>query len=242
MADILVFITATIHCGDTPFVKRCNPEERKRDYLTAFKGWLAMKHYADILFCENSNADLSLFREANNAPVDDKSVQIITFKGNAEAQKRGKGYGEIEMLRYAFNLMPELRDYRYILKVTGRYQLKNAVDMIKKISQMKADFICDIHANLTYGGARTVAFTPKVALDYLIPYQNELDDRRGAEIENLMARCLHRVLIDGGSWAPLPTTPFCHGFSGTTNSMEPDTVIYRVKQAVKRKIARWIYS
>ena len=241
MSDVLIFITATFDSGKTPQVKRINPEERKQDYLTAFRMWMSLNCKADIVFCENSNADLSSFREVAAKQGDDSTIRLISFAGNAGAQQKGKGYGEIEMLRYAFDTIPELRDYRYIVKVSGRYRVKNGDKVIERIRQMSADLICDIHANLTYGDTRTVAFKPQIALAHLIPYQDELDETRGVIIEHLMARCLHRTLLAGGSWAPLPCTPICDGISGSWNTPQRDTLLYRIKQDIKRKLARWIY-
>ena len=241
MSDVLIFITATINPGETPFVERRDPEMRRLDYLRAFQALLSLSCQADILFCENSNSDLSSFHQAAATRASDNSVKIITFSGNVGAQQRGKGYGEIEMLRYALDTMPGLKDYRYILKISGRYRLANCATLASQISKMNADLICDIHANLTYGDTRTVAFTPQTALDHLLPYQDEVDDSHGVLIEHVMARCLHRTLLAGGSWAPLPCTPYCDGVSGSWNTPERDTLLYRFKQDTKRKIARSLY-
>jgi hypothetical protein len=242
MADILVFITATIHCGETPLVKRCDPIQREQDYLRAFRHWLSLKCNADILFCENSGADLSAFHTAaaTDAPTGG-SVRFVSFVGNDGAQRYGKGYGEIEMLRYAFKTFPELRDYQYIMKVSGRYVVRNGSEIICRIRRMATDLICDIHWNLTYGDVRTVAFKPHIALSHLIPFQEEIDDTRGVFIEHLMARCVHRTMAAGGSWAPLPCTPYCDGVSGSWNTSEHDSLSRRVKQDIKRRVAAWVY-
>jgi hypothetical protein len=242
MSDVLIFLTATIHCGQTPQVKRTDPEDRMQDYLTVFQTWLSLDCDADLLFCENSGADLSSFHEIAESFPSRNAVRLISFDGNTGAQEKGKGHGEIEMLRYAFEALPDLMSYRYILKVSGRYRVKNGETLINRIRQMSADVICDIHANLTYGDTRTVAFKPEIVLRHMIPYQEELDETGGVIIEHLMARCLHRTLLAGGSWAPLPCTPICDGISGSWNTPQRDTMLYRVKQGVKRKIARWIYQ
>ena len=242
MSDVLVFITATFNCGQTPQVKRHDPEARKQDYLSAFRFWISLNCDADIVFCENSNADLSSFREVVARYSGKTAVRLLSFAGNDGAQMKGKGYGEIEMLRYAFDVIPELKNYRYVLKVSGRYLVKNGADIVDQIGRMSADLICDIHTNLTYADTRTVAFKPHVVQSHLIPYQNELDETRGVIIEHLMARCLHRTLLAGGSWAPFPCTPVCDGISGSWNTPQRGTLLYRVKQAIKRKVAHWIYQ
>jgi hypothetical protein len=242
MADILVFLTATVHCGETPDVKRRDPHQRKQDYLRAFRHWLSLKCDADILFCENSSADLSAFHAvAATAAPTESLVRLVSFAGNLGAQRYGKSYGEIEMLRYAFKAFPELRNYQYILKVSGRYVLRNGDNLVSGIRRMTVDVICDIHANLTWANTHTVAFKPHFALSYLIPFQEEIDDTRGAFIEHLMARGVHRTLVAGGSWAPLPCTPYSDGISGSWNTPQRDRWSRRAKQDIKRKVAAWIY-
>jgi hypothetical protein len=241
LSDILVFITATINAGKTPHVERRAPKQREQDYLDAFRAWMSSNCNADVLFCENSNADLSIFREVATIRGGKDATKVLSFSGNAGAQKKGKGYGEIEMLRYAFDAIPELKDYRYIVKVSGRYRVKNGAELIDRVRHMSADLICDIHANLTYGDTNTVVFKPKIALEHLMPYQEELDENQGVIIEHLMAKCLHRTLLASGSWAPLPCTPYCDGISGSWNIPQHCTLFYRIKQNIKRKIAAWIY-
>ncbi len=241
MSDILVFITATIHCGSTPHVKRQDPNDRRLDYLTAFRHWMNQQCDADFLFCENSSADLSAFVEVAETHGQGKSVRFVSFSGNQGAQEYGKGYGEIEMLRYAFATIPETLTYRYIIKVTGRYQVDNGSQIVTLISQQHADLICDIHANLSWGDTGVVAFTPLTALNHLIPYQNHLDETRGVIIEHVMAQCLHRTLLAKGTWVPLPCSPLCRGFSGSWNTAKTSSITYRIKQDIKRRIAKWIY-
>lgn len=242
MSDVLIFITATINCGQTPNVKRSNPQERAQDYLKVLQAWISEECQADIVFCENSNADLTEFQKVAEQHEARGAVRLLSFAGNAGAQEKGKGYGEIEMLRYAFETLPDLKNYRYIVKVSGRYVLKNGAEFVGRIREMSADLICDIHANLTYGDTRTVVFKPHTALDHLLPYQDELDESRGVIIEHLMAKSLHRTLLAGGKWAPLPCTPLCDGISGSWNTPQRATMFYRLKQGIKRKLARWIYQ
>lgn len=243
MSDVLVFLTATFNAGTTPEVKRRDPGDRERDSLEAFRTWMSMPCNADFLFCENSDADLNSFRKVAESHKEKNLITFLSFAGNKGAQKKGKGYGELEMLRYAFDAFPEIKDYRYIIKVSGRYQVLNGAQVVDEIRTMSSDLICDIHANLTYGDTRTCAFKPHIALAHLLPYQEELDESRGVVIEHLMAKCLHRTLLAGGSWAPLPCTPYCNGISGSWNTPQRDArLIARVKQDLKRKAAKWIYQ
>lgn len=241
MSDVLLFLTATFDCGKTPYVERRNPEERRQDYLWAFQDWISLDCDADIVFCENSNGDLSGFREAAAMRKENTPIRFISFAGNAGAEDKGKGYGEIEMLRHAFDTVPEMREYRYILKVSGRYRIRNGAELIARIRQMSADLICDIYLNLTYANSRTVAFKPSIALDHLLPFQEELDEHRGVFLEHLIARCLHRTLLAGSSWEPLPCTPICEGITGTGNTPIRNTLLDRIKQSLKGRIARRIY-
>ncbi len=241
MFDIVVFITATIHCGNTPEVKRSNPEVRRLDYLRCLKSWLNRDIKADIVFCENSGASLSEFHVAAQAAGMSDSVRFVSFSGNSGAEQFGKGYGEIDMLKHAFDTLPNLSRYRYIVKVSGRYVYRNPAEIVTSISDSTAELLCDIHHYLTYGDTRTVAFKPEIALRHLLPYQDELNENQGVVIEHLMARCIHRTLLSGGKWAPLPCTPVCDGMSGSWDLPEVFSLKYLVKQSIKRRVAAWIY-
>jgi hypothetical protein len=241
MSDILIFITATIHPGKTINVRRNNPEQRSQDYLQGLTSWMDQNCDADILFCENSNGDLTSHRAAAQKHLFGKRVRFLSFAGNEGAQKWGKGYGELEMLDHAFGAMPQILNYRYIVKVSGRYQIKNGAELVQRIARMNADLICDMHANLTYGDSKTMAFTPQAIQKHLVPFRGEHDEANGVCIEHLVARCVHRTLLAGGTWAPLPCTPYAEGMSGTWNTPERSTLIWRLKQNFKRQIARWIY-
>jgi hypothetical protein len=241
MPDVLIFLTATIDCGQTPHVKRRDPELRRQDYLKAFRSWLSSDCKADILLCENSNSDLSDFSELAGTRTLDHSVRLMTFAGNSGAQLKGKGYGEIEMLRHAFDKFPELMKYRYIIKVTGRYQILNAAKIVGRIRRMKQDLICDIHNNLTYGDSFLFAFKPEVALKHLVPYKEDLDELSGVIIEHLVAKCLHLTLAAGGSWAPLPCSLVVNGISGSWNTPQRVTSLELAKRSIKRTLATWVY-
>lgn len=241
MFDILVFITATIHCGKTPAVKRSDPEVRKLDYLRGLNSWLKRDLKADIIFCENSGADLSDFQAAVRSAGMDESVHFLSFSGNSGAERFGKGYGEIEMLKYAFETLPQLSRYHYIVKASGRYFYRNPIEIVQSISNATADLLCDIHHDLGYGDTHTVAFRPEIALRHLLPYQDELDENNGMIIEHLMARCVHRALLAGSSWKPLPCSPRCDGISGSWNTSEAYSLIRGLKQDIKRRMAIWIY-
>lgn len=241
MFDILVFITATIHCGNTPVVKRSDPDVRKLDYFRGLNSWLNRDVKADIVFCENSGADLSEFRGAAQSAGMSNSVRFLSFSGNSGAERFGKGYGEIDMLKYAFANLPELSRYRYVVKVSGRYFYRNPSEIVQRVSESTADVLCDVHHYLQYGDTHTVALKPEIAVKHLLPYQEELDENLGVIVEHLMARCVHRTLLAGGSWRPLPCTPRCDGVSGSWNTSERYTFIRGLKQDIKRRLASWIY-
>jgi hypothetical protein len=242
MSDILIFITATIRPGSTPFVARNNPDQRRQDYLDGLRSWLEADAETDILFCENSGADLTDFRQLASKYSRNGFFCLLSFSGNAGAERFGKGHGELEILKYAFEQMPELSGYRYILKVSGRYRYRHIARLLRSVSASSADILCDMIVNLIAAETATVAFKPDIASKYLIPYQGELDDRQGVFIEHLMARCVHRALLDGRSWSPFPCTPVREGYSGTTNFPEKRNLWIRFQQEIRRKAARWLYS
>lgn len=49
---------------------------------------------ADIVFCENSSADLSRFTKLAEEYNSETKVHCLSFAGNTAAERKGKGYGE----------------------------------------------------------------------------------------------------------------------------------------------------
>lgn len=112
-------------------------EERKRQYLHAFKFYLRflVRNRAvckGILFCEDSGADLSPFRALVPAEISDR-VEFISLDKDAFRPEMGKSYNEMLMLDMAVGSSSLLRDDGLFLKLTGRYPIWNIRRLVQDL-------------------------------------------------------------------------------------------------------------
>ncbi len=238
----LLLLTSTIDCGNTPYVSRRATEQRLEDYKAAMSAWLQVLDLPDVVFCDNSGADLTPIRELLTASWEPARVRVLSFAGNDGAQQYGKGYGEMEIIRHVFDNTPAIGGYRHILKVSGRYAIANAANLLRKIGDEPAGVLCNLRKYLTYADSTVFSISPYLARTYLFPLQDEIDDHAGRFFEHILAKCVSRILADGGHWRPLPCSPILRGSSGTTNSRYSAGLARTCRQVLFHALKRGVLS
>jgi hypothetical protein len=239
----VVLLSATIHCKETPFLKRQDPATREADYKWAIKGWMEVDGFDTMIFCENSGADLSRL-EKYAASIDrlHRKLIFLSCDKNLGASERGKGYGEMETIRHALDALTDLPPEQMLLKVTGRYRARNAARLISRLSGMQGEIFSDMRKNLTFADSGIFAITVKCAREHLLPRQDELNDFDNKCFENVLADAVHGAILAGGRWAPLPLNPSLYGFSGTYGVRVGFSPLSRLKAKVKYFLARQAFS
>lgn len=217
MTAIAILLTATIEPGNVPFLKRADPEVRRRDYRDAFVRWLAAPLANPIVFCENSGADLSDFEELARTRRGRAPVEILSFRGQRDVNRKGKGYGELRIIEHALAASRLIADAPLVMKVTGRLYVANAAAILTRLGTTSAAVLCDLRQNLSVADTRVFCATPAFMRDYFVPRADEIDDSAGAMLEIVLARALHCGLADGATWRPLPLTPRWFGSAATAD-------------------------
>jgi hypothetical protein len=113
-----------------------NPEYRKKDYLRAILHYITQSNFTDIVFCENSNADLAEFENIKIiAKIFNKNLEILTFTWNSKiALEYWYWAWEAEIFDYAFANSKILSKSICFYKITWRYILKDIniiLDLLK---------------------------------------------------------------------------------------------------------------
>jgi hypothetical protein len=242
MQEPVVLLSATINCGDTPFLERRDPAVREGDYKWAIEGWMATKGYGTLIFCENSGADLSKLEEyaAGINKLRHKLI-FLSYMGNSMALERGKGYGEMDIIRHAIDEVTDLPPEQMLLKVTGRHRARNAERILSQLRHSQADVCCDLRNNLTLADSRLFAITPTCAREHLLPRQNELNDSEGKWFEHVLADAVHSAILAGRGWSPLPCDPSIYGVSATGNLRYGSSPVARIKAKARYFFAKRIY-
>ena len=215
-SKICILLTATIDPMGVPFMQRNDPLVREKDYITALTNWLDKTGYL-ILFCENSGYDISRIKKIAEK-YKNKEIEFIQFDGQGFPREFGKGYGELLTIKYSIQHSSLVKHSDYIIKVNGRYFIKNIVKIADGLTRDNDVYVvADLKKNLTWADSRVFAFRPSFALDYLTKLQNLINDSKGCYLEHILSRATLKAISDGYKWIPVPSKPVIIGYSGTSD-------------------------
>lgn len=242
MQKPIVLLTATINCEQTPLVERRDPETRERDYKWAIAGWMGVKGYDTLVFCENSGADLSKLEQyAASINKFQHKLVFLTYKGNLGAAERGKGYGEMEIVRHAIDRVTDLAPEQMLLKVSGRFRARNATRLLSLLESTEAEICCDLRYSLTFADSRLFAITCRCAREHLLPRQSDINDFEGKWFEHALSDAVHGAILAGSRWSPLPCDPSIYGVQATNGIRFGSSPISRIRHKGRLFLARKIY-
>lgn len=142
--DVLL-VTATIAPkSGVPNLSRVDPEQRLADYILGLKFYLSLlpKSFDHLVFCENSNSDVSRLRDIVREQGLSDRVTFFVKYGLDYPPHFDRGYGEFKLIDDAMKTVEILqrRDVR-IWKVTGRYVVKNIAEIVSKSNDF--DIACN---------------------------------------------------------------------------------------------------
>jgi hypothetical protein len=238
----ILLLSATINCENTPFLVRQDPAIREADYKWAIKGWMSIEGYDTFVFCENSGADLSkLEKYATSINRFQHKVIFLSCNKNAGACERGKGYGEMEIIRHALDSMTDLAPEQTLLKVTGRYRARNAQRLLSQLGTTQAEILCSISKKLTWSDSRIFGITVRCAREHLLSRQTALNDFEGKYFEHVLADAVHGAILAGEKWLPLPCDPELYGVTATAGTTFGYSPLSRIKAKVKQYLIRKVY-
>lgn len=146
-----LLLPGTINVNDCWFLARSNPVDRQNDIKQAITKWLERSKF-EIIFVENSNADLSFLDELKEAHPD--RLETLSFDGNNYDRSFGKGHGEILAINYGLDHSEKLRDEKFFHKVAGRYFLTEIEEKYAEFEEQfgadKIDLVVHIKEELFY--------------------------------------------------------------------------------------------
>ncbi|MCL2416961.1 MAG: alpha-1,2-fucosyltransferase [Bacteroidales bacterium] len=144
-----LLITGAIDISNfsVPFVKITDLKERLQQYLESLEH--AINHYFEvdhIVFCENTNYKHDYSELQEKAKKRGKELEILTFQGNYEMiEKKGKGYGEGEIIKYALNHSAILSQSDCFYKLTGRVAVANMDRIMRSTKSVNAFIFSPFH-------------------------------------------------------------------------------------------------
>lgn len=145
----IILLTATIRPpSDVKNLQRTDVAIRLNDYIDALAFYLSKLNTGlidNIVFCDNSNYDLTALRDAAGDLVSQGKVEFIGFNGLDYPSTFGRGYGEFKLVDYAMQyscVMQAAAEQASIWKITGRYKLANLQTIITT-KNPHTDFYCN---------------------------------------------------------------------------------------------------
>lgn len=213
MSTICLLLTASIDPKGSAFTKRSDPKIRERDYIEALGFYLEKGNYP-VVFCENSGYDLSAVRSLLSQAL--VPVEALQFNGQTAPPERRKGYGELLIIRHALSHSKLVSLSDYVVKITGRYRVENLNEVLKPLKGRDDVFVL---SDYKFGDHSTYSTLfvckPEFITDYLAPFQEWLDDSKGATFERALSSAIARAGADGKVCLQFPVKPVVSGVSGT---------------------------
>lgn len=117
-----IIITWTISPKNVPFLHMTDPQVRLRENLLGLCAWILDKSFENILIVESSEFKLNTNKLFDIGKEFGKQIEFISFLGSDNVSKFGKGYGEGEILEYAFNNSMTLKSNKFdkFVKMNGK--------------------------------------------------------------------------------------------------------------------------
>lgn len=205
-------------------------ETRFRQYESALRFYIKNTKINNLVFCDNSNDQLdnALFEIAKES---NKNVELLCFQGNVEkVLDKGKGYGEGEILEYAFHHSELIKKSKYIIKITGRLIISN-LDNIVRLLYKDGNYINMFISNNEKYFADTRFFIMKTTdyRNYFLKEYMNVDDRSGQILEICFARKIYQDKIQ---YRYFPVCINFKGISGSTGKVYNMPVRIRIVNSI----------
>lgn len=175
-----ILLTACVNPNGMSETVLQNSEERAEQYRHAIDFYIKETNLP-IVFCENTMYDMKSDYEQH---IISGRMEYLMFDGNNYDKKRGKGYGEARIMKYAISHSDIIKQSKYIIKITGRLVITN----IMRIASSPLLYFGNIfRSNIVTRYIQLYIFIarPELVWKIVVKYQEEITDYpKGSQIEN----------------------------------------------------------
>lgn len=209
--DVVILLTACVYPNGMDKTVLQNPAIRKQQYCDALDFYLNQTS-CHIVFCENTMTD---FTSQYQSYIESGQLECLTFDGNHYDHSWGKGYGEAQIILYAYHHSRLLRHARYVLKITGRIIISN-VQRILQSPLLRINNLFRSDWGDTDFPVSIFFLMPPDSMAYIL--SNRMDQiHEGDDSQYVFERVLCRGIVDNSSLFVLPFfhSSIIHGVSGT---------------------------
>lgn len=153
---------------------------RLQQYITNITKYIIDSPFNQIIFCENSNYNISSEREIleSLAKFYHKKIELIQFKWDTDRTNlQGRGYGESEIMEYALQKSKLIFDDQPIIKITWRYYLSNSCEFVNY--NHKKNMFIRMSPMKPRCSTACYIFTPSFYREHLWWIGEKVDDKKG---------------------------------------------------------------
>ncbi len=233
----VLLLTATIKpLGILEPKGRNDISEREKDYFKAVKFYLA-KGYK-VVFVENSDTKSELIL---NLRTQYNNLEYLSF--TSKTSHLGKSHGEVEIFHYAMANSQFLKEVDYLIKITGRYVIKNIDDVIIPTNFVSKEIYVNPTRNLKWADSRLMLMRKSYYLNYFLPAIDKyLDESKKVYMEYALMKSVLLYLIDGGELTLWPAYPAYDAYDGTHNEKISFGFFKRLKYNLYYKLKTIVFK
>ncbi|AMQ57573.1 hypothetical protein [Algoriphagus sanaruensis] len=234
----VLLLTGTIK----PFLEtsktgRANVFDREMDYYKALKFYLSKGF--KVVFVENSNYD-----SAKISSLKEKfpNLEYLTFY--SEKSVLGKSWGEVEIINYALENSRFLAEKDYIIKISGRYIIKNITAMIKGTNEVEKYFYVNPTRNLRWADTRLMLMKKDFYTRYFYPNAAKfLNEEKLVFMENIFIKAVLIYLVEeGGELNLWPKYPAYDAYDGTHDERVSFNFLKILKYNIYYKVKKFVFK
>jgi len=121
MINAPLLVTSAVHAV-APNTQMRNTDERIFWTIHYIDKWIENNPNIQIVLCDGSNFDFSSLLQHQKY----RNIEILFFSNNSyEVSKKGKGYGEGEIISFALDNSKILNESEYFMRSTAKYYVEN---------------------------------------------------------------------------------------------------------------------
>ncbi|MDR1724099.1 MAG: hypothetical protein LBR84_09215 [Tannerella sp.] len=168
-----------------------------------------------IIFCENTNFEYDYSELVSKAYKRGKTLEIIRFTGDYKnIQRKGKGYGEGEIVKYAIENSEILNSSLCFIKLTGRVLVKNMDKCIETTKNETAFLFGPPHSKKNFVQTIIYKVNTKFYYNVLLNVYFQVNDPEGYCLEHAFYEALKKYPIKSfGRYPDLDGTSGSVGYS-----------------------------
>lgn len=215
---------------------RVNTTQRENDYFEAIQFYL-MKGFR-VVYVDNSN---TRSEKILNLKQKFKGLEYHCFVSSKS--HLGKSQGEVEIINYALKNSGFLGSVDYLIKITGRYIIKNIDIIFRGTKGVEAEVFINPTRNLRWADSRLMIMRKTYYEQYFLTAVSKyLDESKGVYMENVFMKSLFLYLLDGGQLRLWPAYPAYKGMDGTHDEPVRFGFLKTVKYNLYYKFKRFAFG